>query len=236
MSEAAGAIRSPYLDDPGRRLLWIAPLALLLWAALLFGFSRILETTAAPPPELKAVEARIVEMPPPAGLQATPAHPIAAAAPKPKPQAVRKPAPLHHQRVRQIAPAPLPPSEAGTAKGEPAKPAPSSRKASATSAASNSTAGVAGVGNDSSGARAIYAPVPTIPEDLREESINTVAVAHFRVGYDGTVEVVLTQPTSNPRLNEILLDTLKQWRFFPAMRKGVAVDSEFDLRIPVSVQ
>jgi protein TonB len=50
------------------------------------------------------------------------------------------------------------------------------------------------------------------------------------------VEVVLAQPTSNPQLNEILLDTLKQWRFFPAMKGGVAENSEFDVRIPITVQ
>jgi len=50
------------------------------------------------------------------------------------------------------------------------------------------------------------------------------------------VRVSLTQPTANPRMNQILLDTLKQWRFFPAMKSGIAVDSEFDLRIPITVQ
>ena len=33
-----------------------------------------------------------------------------------------------------------------------------------------------------------------------------------------------------------LLTTLQQWRFFPAMKGGVAIDSAFDVRIPVSVQ
>ena len=61
-------------------------------------------------------------------------------------------------------------------------------------------------------------------------------MAHFKVSYDGQVEVTLVTPTSNPQLNEILLDTLKQWKFFPAMRNGVAIPSEFDIRIPVTVQ
>lgn len=199
MSEAVGAIGSPYLDDPRRRLLWIAPLAVLLWATVLFGFSRLLEMTAPPPPELTPLEARIVELPPPAAVQASPAHPIAPAAPKPKPQVVRRPTPVaHHEKVKPIAPpAPLPPSEAGTAKGEP-PPASSSSKANA--AEGEPAAGsVSGLGSDSSGARAIYAPVPTIPDDLREDSINTVAIAHFRIGYDGTAEVVLAKPTPNPR-------------------------------------
>ncbi len=82
----------------------------------------------------------------------------------------------------------------------------------------------------------MYAPTPTIPDDLRDETFNAVALAHFKVSYSGDVQVSLTQPTTSPRLNEILLDTLKQWRFFPAMKKGVAVDSEFDVRIPITVE
>jgi periplasmic protein TonB len=235
---------SPYLDDPGRRLLWTLPMALLIWLALLMGFSAMLELTAAPPPDLKAVEARLVELPPEVGgLQGGPA---AAAPAQPKP-AVVKPVPVVHPHVaphphikmKPIAP-PVAPSETGTAKTE-APPEPSSGNANA-HPSSNSAAGGSGsgsgsgLGSDTAGARAIYAPVPTIPDELREDTINTVAVAHFKVSYDGQVEVTLVTPTSNPQLNEILLDTLKQWKFFPAMRNGVAIPSEFDIRIPVTVQ
>ncbi len=74
------------------------------------------------------------------------------------------------------------------------------------------------------------------PDELREDALNRVAIAHFKVGYDGPVQVNLTKPTDNPELNEILLNTLKRWRFFPAIRSGVAIGSEFDIRMPVSVQ
>ena len=97
-------------------------------------------------------------------------------------------------------------------------------------------AGGGGLGADSIGAHAIYAPAPTIPDDLRENVFETVALAHFHVSFDGVATVTLTQPTSNPRLNLLLLDTLKQWRFFPAIRNGVATDSEFDIRIPIAVR
>jgi protein TonB len=255
MSEGAGAharlnlhgnlqVSSPYLDDPGRRLLWTLPAALLVWLALLIGFSRMLELTAAPPPELKAVEARIVELPPEVGgLQGGPA-PAAAAKPKP---AIVKPAPVVHPHVaphpriklKPVAP-PVAPSAAGTAKSE----APPSESSGAATAhpegggvpGGSGTGSGAGLGSDTAGARAIYAPVPEIPDDLREDTLDTVAVAHFKVGYDGQVEVTLVKPTTNPQLNGILLDTLKQWKFFPAMRNGVAIASEFDVRIPITVQ
>jgi protein TonB len=134
----------------------------------------------------------------------------------------------------------LPPSTSGTAK-EPTEAAPKGSAPAASgeapSAGSGSGAGSgAGVGSDNSGARAIYAPKPVIPDSLRDEVFQTVAVARFKVTYDGQVDVTLIQPTESPELNQLLLDTLKQWRFFPAMKSGVAVNSEFDLRIPVSVQ
>ena len=96
--------------------------------------------------------------------------------------------------------------------------------------------GGGGIGTDTVGARAIYAPTPVIPDDLREDVMQTEAVAHFNVSFDGTSEVTLVKPTSSPRLNQVLLDALKQWKFFPAVKNGVAIASSFDVRIPISVQ
>jgi periplasmic protein TonB len=234
---------SPYLDEPGRRLIWTLPMALLIWLALLIGFSRMLELTAPPPPELKPVEARIVELPPEGGLQGGPA-PAAPAKPKP---AVVKATPVIHPHIAphphlKVAPAapPVAPSETGTAKTE-APPAESSGSAATPPEGTGVPGGTgscsgAGLGSDTAGARAIYAPTPTIPDDLREDALSAVAVAHFKVGYDGQAEVTLAKPTSNPELNQILLESLRQWKFFPAMRSGVAIASEFDVRIPISVQ
>jgi len=35
------------------------------------------------------------------------------------------------------------------------------------------------------------------------------------VATDGTATVELVKPTPNPRLNRLLLDTLKNWQLFP---------------------
>lgn len=234
---------TPYLDQPWRRFAWIGPLAIVFWALVLVAFALVLEQTAAPPEELKPVEARIVELPPTAGLQggaSAPARPAAQAVPKPKPVVKPKVAPKRHQ-VKPLAAVP-PPSPFGTAKStaEPAPPAAGTAKPSTGTGTGvpggSGTGSGSGLGSDSSGARALYAPTPTIPDDLRDETFNAVALAHFKVTYNGDVQVSLTQPTTSPRLNEILLETLKQWRFFPAMKKGVAVDSEFDVRIPITVE
>ena len=96
--------------------------------------------------------------------------------------------------------------------------------------------GGGGIGNDSLGARALYSPLPTIPDDLREEVFQAVAVARFKVTRDGAAQVALVKPTTNSELNELLLSTLKQWRFQPAVKDGVPIDSVFELRIPITVQ
>ena len=91
-----------------------------------------------------------------------------------------------------------------------------------------------GTGNMS--ARAVYKPMPEIPESLRHRTLELVAVARFRVTATGSAEVELTEPTSDPDLNRVLLETLKRWRFFPAMQAGKPVASTIDIRIPISVR
>jgi protein TonB len=235
-----------HIDDPRLRLAWVIPFSLILWAAFLTLFALLLERTAPPPPELTPAEVRIVELPP--GLQggAKVPHPAAAPskpkveAPKPKPHIKTKRVRAHPAKSKAPTAPLLPPSVSGTAK-EPSEVAPPAGSPSAGTQAPSAGAGQgagsgAGIGSDSSGARAIYAPKPVIPDSLREEAFQTVAVARFEVTYDGQVRVTLITPTESPQLNELVLETLKQWRFFPAMKSGVAIDSQFDLRIPISVQ
>ena len=86
------------------------------------------------------------------------------------------------------------------------------------------------------GARAIVSPLPEIPESLRRRNLELVAVARFRVDANGSAQVELTQPTSEPDLNRALIESLRRWRFFPAMRDGKPVDSVVDIRVPISVR
>jgi periplasmic protein TonB len=237
--------RLPELDDPWRRLPWLAPLALAAWMLLLLAFSLLLEQTAPPTAELKPLEARIIEVPVGglAGGGGVGAVPVAKAMPAPivRPKPVVK---IHPKKIE--APPAIPASPEGTLKGketESAGPPSAGTGAAAGGEAAGGGAGSGtgegsggGLGSDSVGARAIFAPVPKIPDDLREQIFQAEAVAQFTVSYDGTVKVTLIKPTPNPRLNQILIDTLQQWRFFPAVKGGVAIDSVFDLKIPISVQ
>jgi protein TonB len=245
VSDAAHiAIRPPELDEPARRLLWIIPAAIAIWAILLSAFSLILTRTAViPQEEQKPVEARLVEIPPVmGGLLGNPAAP---AIPHPKAAPIVKPHPVVH--AKKVVP--LPPvirSPYGTEKTTEAPSvdeAPGASTGTATESGASGGSGTdegsgggGGIGTDTVGAHAIYAPTPVIPDDLREEAMQTEAVARFNVSFDGISEVTLEKPTSSPRLNQVLLETLKQWKFFPAVKNGVAIPSSFEVRIPISVQ
>jgi protein TonB len=241
MSHAIRISPSGNFDDSWRRLPWILLAALIIWALLLGAFAGLLEQNS-PMPESKPVEARLIEIPPaPAGLKgghAPAPHP--AAKPKPHSQLIRKhPIAVHHRSLehrRDHHSAPL---------HEPAAAARPAASAKAAAPAEENKPGVAGgtgagngagAGGDAGGARAIYAPMPKIPDDLREDALNTVAVAAFQVAADGSAQVTLARPTPIPRLNYFLLATLKQWRFFPAVKDGQPVASAFELRIPITIQ
>jgi TonB family protein len=102
------------------------------------------------------------------------------------------------------------------------------------SGAGNGRGGDFGGGNDSP--RAIYAPVPTIPDDLRDEVLEATAVVLFHVSREGKTTVSLVSPTEFDELNDLILDTLRRWRFRPALRGGVAVDSAAEVRLRITVQ
>jgi protein TonB len=250
MTASDSASRLPRLDEPWRRAVWLAPTALLLWAILLMGFAVLLRSTARPLQSIEPLDARLLEIPAPAapgGLQGAlenkTAPPLPAPPRQPQPQVERRPqvAPGLRPRERKpTAPTVFDTHGAHTApsasESAPSDQPPAEGKPAAAGSGSAGRSEATGLGSDNIGARAIYAPVPRIPDELREDVLQAVAVAHFQVTYDGIATVALTQPTTNPRLNALLLDSLQKWRFLPAVRRGVAIDSAFDVRIPIAVQ
>jgi protein TonB len=102
-------------------------------------------------------------------------------------------------------------------------------------AGSGSGAG-GGFGAGGSGPEVIYSPAPTIPDDMRDEVLEAVAVARFQVSSNGNFVVSLTKPTDFSRLNDVILETLRTWRFHPASRNGVAIDSDAQIRLLITVQ
>jgi periplasmic protein TonB len=93
-----------------------------------------------------------------------------------------------------------------------------------------------GLGGGKLSARAIFKPLPELPEELRRQKIEVVAVARFEVAADGSSAVELVQPTDNPALNRTLIEALRRWQFFPAIEEGRPVASSVEIRIPISVR
>ena len=147
-------------------------------------------------------------------------------------------------------PAPVPPprpSKPVLAKPKLAKPTiqsmpqqnPATASPSATNAAApppeapgNPNSNVTGKG----GARALSKPMPKIPDDLRQEAMSAQALARFTVKPDGTASVELIKASPNVRLNQLLLDTLKNWRFFPALKEGKPTSSTEDILIKIEIK
>lgn len=210
--------RSSY-DDSWARLSWIAPASFLLSFAALYGFLRLTLAHSAQPPKPRTVSVSIVELPAPAVTQP--------AAPTP-PQEVQplKPEPLPEPKKSVAKPVAKVPVAQPTPVEQPPETPPPPSVSQSVQVPSGGTIS----------ARAIYKPIPEVPEELRRQNVDVVAVARFHVHTDGKADFELLQATPIPALNSALLDKLKTWRFFPALQDGKPVDSTIDLRIPITVQ
>ncbi|HTH95351.1 MAG TPA: TonB family protein [Rhodocyclaceae bacterium] len=205
-------------DGFERRLRWTVPGACLLGAGMLWLASLFLghDTPLPPPTPEKPVDAQLIELPPsgvahehaPATPPAPPKDPL------PVPRAVPATQQQRTPSVPQVAPA---------APATPATPAPS------TPAPTNVSSNAGNTG----GARAIISPLPKIPDDLRDEAINMTVTARFHIAVDGSASVELIQPTPNPRLNRLVLETLQQWRFFPAVSENRPIASVQEIHIRI---
>ncbi len=207
---------------------WPWPLALLLWLALLWGVGFLLAAPhpVAPPPA--PLDAQLIELPPPPA--------------PPKPQVVTPPQPVHAVTPRNVTPPvtpvaqptpalpkvalPSPPAaDPPPAKADPAPPPPPPAPAA------KGPAGTAQMG-----ARALYQPKPVLPESLRDSPVHVTVQARFHIQADGSARVELTRPAPDPRINQLILNTLKTWRFFPAIEAGKPVASTLDISLPIDVE
>ena len=71
---------------------------------------------------------------------------------------------------------------------------------------------------------------------MRDEVMQATAVARFHVAPDGSATVALLTPTDFAALDQLILDTLSHWRFQPAVRDGVAIESDAEVRLRITVQ
>jgi protein TonB len=240
-------------DDPWQRLPWLLPLALLVTALSQMGFLLLLRQPSTPTVVQRPVDVQVVEVTasapatrptPPARRSPTPPRPRAeppTPRPTPAPRQAWVEAPRDPTPAVEAEPSPAAPSVAATVPALPSTATPDATTGPPTQAPVAAVPPDHGPQGPPSGtgtmsARAIYKPMPEIPESLRHRAVDLLAVARFRVTVDGSAQVELTQPTSDPDLNRALVETLKRWRFFPAMQAGKPILSTIDIRIPISVK
>ena len=252
------------MDSPWHRLRWTLPTALLIWAVALWGLSYFIEKPTHRPVELLPINAQLIEEPVPAAtqsIQPAPPAPVHKAKPLPTPtpqQAPATPEVIPHTEqnpaAQEAKETPNSGAQAGgnidvltsAGSGGTGSLPRGTTGSGGTGGLLRDTAGPVGTGHGkgssggnmyaSSGARAIIRPMPQIPDDLREGAFSFAALARFHVAADGSVVVELVKPTPNPRLNGILLDSLKKWRFIPAIKNGKPVASIEEIVVKIEVK
>ncbi|HZE60078.1 MAG TPA: TonB family protein [Burkholderiales bacterium] len=210
-------------DGAWRRFSMVLPAVIVAWASILWLLGLLLaREPIAPPPQ--PIDARLIELP-------SEAPPPAEATPAPKPPpAVRMPRRIE----RPVAPeAEAPPTpEAPNVEPEPQAAPPTPAPPPAAAAPSPPTT----FQPAPTAARALYNPLPKIPDELRDRASSAEALARFTIAADGTVSVELVTPTPDPLLNRLILETLRTWRFSPATENGKPVPSSQELRVRVEIR
>ena len=222
------------MTEPGQ-FGWALAAGLLAWMLCMTFFGRMLATPQIALSVPQPLEARIVELPAP-----LPEHVVeqpqrrAPAAPTTKPMPPKSRS-AHRTPVtapppalaRPVDTAPEPPIAKSNPAPEPMPPA--------TPARPNPPAPAAPPGTENMGARVLYQPIPKRPDELRNETVNTMAIARFHIRTDGSTEVELLKATSSPRINQIIFNTLKTWKFFPALREGKPTPSTQDIKVNIEI-
>ncbi len=212
-------------DDPTQRLRWTLPSALLIWIIMVALLVGGLKDSTPSTPQTSEMQAELVEE------ATTPklAPRSASEPPSPKLAAALPAAPP----VQSLAPETTPTVKSASS-ADSGLPATNPKPNSEQSANSSTQPGPA-LGNQSA-ARALLRPMPQIPESLREEALQAQAVARFSIGVDGVVTVEWVKPTQSTVLNRLLLDTLKNWKFFPAIKDGKPIASTQEIVIKIDVK
>lgn len=213
---------------PHKRLLWTVPLSVLVWLVILELIFTLINVERTEERSSKEIDADLLELTPPT---LAPPKTIPKSSP-PKQNSPSTPAPLSpvSPKVNEVidpTPTPSPSSQALSV------PTPIDQAQPKTaSAPSTSNAGPL---ESVSGARALFQPMPTIPDSLRVQAMQARVIARFSISEKGETDVELLQPSQSPELNRLLLKTLKTWRFFPAIKEGKPIASFQNIAINLSI-
>ena len=222
MSTNAIAFSDWEQDTPWRRLYWTFPASVVIWIAILWSFAVFMGGSNERIPEPPAIDAQLIEITEP--TQSVNSSAVKQSRPTPTPP-ITIPQPSFEKT------APPSPVEKPIVEPSATPPAISPKAPLATTQQEQSK-----VATQNISAKAIYQPIPQIPDELRQDALSASAVARFHVAADGTTTVELIRPTPNPKLNRLLLSTLKNWKFFPSMKDGKPEASIEEIVIKIEVK
>ncbi|MFM0236714.1 energy transducer TonB [Paraburkholderia phytofirmans] len=218
-------------DSPTLRIILAIIVALVVWIVFLFALGHWLDATTSQPAPDKPLEMRVVERDPQPPVHREPAPTVKPQRPveprqhvAPRPAEARTP----QQPTPDVQPTRIPAPNESTASTESTARSPNSQEERQSTSQPTLPPG-------DTAARSIAQPLPELPDDLREQAYQTVATARFVIHVDGSVDVELLKPTQNPRLNQLLLEALRKWRFFPALQGGHPIESRQDIRVHFNV-
>jgi periplasmic protein TonB len=203
---------------PSHRNLWIAGGVLVLHAAALWALQSGLVRRAVEIIVPVSVLAEIVSPPPPQPEPPRPkppepivkqAHPVRPALP---------PAP---QPAARLDPAPSPNAPTGVAEPQPAAPPIAAPVAAAPAPA---PAAPPRIELPSSDADYLHNPKPAYPAMSKRMGEQGKVLVRVLIGADGSLlEAAIAQSSGYERLDNAALAAVRQWRFVPGKRNGVAV-------------
>jgi protein TonB len=84
-------------------------------------------------------------------------------------------------------------------------------------------------------AKAIECPRPEIPAELHEQCFKSCCIARFMIKDDGKYSVKLISSSGSEQVDDIAIDTLRRWKFKPALLDGKPVDSSRKIRVEFQV-
>jgi len=87
------------------------------------------------------------------------------------------------------------------------------------------------VGADVSPPRAAWTPQPELTEEARKAGVKATVVLNIVVGRDGRVGRIKVVRSAGMGLDESTIDTVKTWRFQPAIRDGQPVAVEINVEV-----
>ena len=85
-------------------------------------------------------------------------------------------------------------------------------------------------------AEIISSPEPVISAELKESCLNTFCVARFKIDSRGRISVNLVTSSGCPEVDDITINTLRSWKFRPALRGTEPVPSTRKIRVEFVIE